>query len=105
MKAMVIGIDSAAPVTIEKWKDNLPTLRSIMDHGAYRVLKSIVPPESVPAWQCFATGEIPAKIGLFGFSYIGRDRKLNHGRTTPDLDCFWDICSKRRLKEGSFNVP
>src|SRR5437016_4483578 len=105
MKAMVIGIDSASPVLIEKWKDSLPNLRSIMDHGAYGVLKSIVPPESVPAWQCFATGKNPAKIGLFGFSYIGRDRKLRHGRTTPDLGCFWDICSNRGLKVGVFNVP
>ena len=105
MKAMVIGIDSASPVLIEKWKDTLPNLRSIMDHGAYGVLKSIVPPESVPAWQCFATGKNPAKIGLFGFSYIGRDRKLKHGRTTPDIGCFWDICSNRGLKVGVFNVP
>src|SRR6266705_948938 len=100
MKAMVIGIDSASPVLIEKWKDTLPNLRSIMDNGAYGVLKSIVPPESVPAWQCFATGKNPAKIGLFGFSYIGRDRKLRHGRTTPDIGCFWDICSNRGLKVG-----
>src|SRR5439155_916151 len=96
--------------TLVGFRDNgvhvpLENLRSIMDHGAYGVLESIVPPESVPAWQCFATGKNPAKIGLFGFSYIGRDRKLKHGRATPDLGCFWDICSNRGLKVGVFNVP
>src|SRR6266436_1837449 len=105
MKAMVIGIDSASPVLIEKWKESLTNLQSIMDHGTYGVLESIVPPESVPAWQCFAAGKNPAKIGLFGFSYIGRDRKLKHGRTTHELGCFWDVCSDRGLKVGVFNVP
>src|SRR5207244_13294156 len=98
MKAMVIGIDSASPVLIEKWKDNLPNLRSIMDHGAYGVLKSIVPPDSVPAWQCFATGRKPAKIGLIVFSYIGGTRRPQHGGTTPSLTVFCQICIRLRLR-------
>jgi len=105
MKAMVIGIDSASPILIEKWKDHLPNLSAIFESGAHGVLHSIVPPESVPAWQCFATGKNPAKIGIYGFTYIGRDAKLRHGRTTPEIGCFWDVCSDRGLKVGVFNVP
>ncbi|HEV2119468.1 MAG TPA: alkaline phosphatase family protein [Candidatus Bathyarchaeia archaeon] len=105
MKALVIGVDSASPVLIQKWMDELPNLRAIFDSGAHGVLKSIVPPESVPAWQCFATGKNPAKIGVYGFTYIGRDRQLKFGKTTPELGCFWDICSQRGMKVGVFNVP
>ena len=105
MKALVVGIDSASPFLIQKWIDKLPNMRSIFESGAHGVLKSIVPPESVPAWQCFATGKNPAKIGVFGFTYIGRDRHLKFGRTTPDLGCFWDICSQNGMKVGVFNVP
>jgi predicted AlkP superfamily phosphohydrolase/phosphomutase len=105
MKTLVIGIDSASPNLIQKWIAQLPNLRSIFETGAHGVLKSIVPPESVPAWQCFATGMNPAKIGVYGFTYIGRDRQLKFGKTTPDLGCIWDICSKKGLKVGVFNVP
>ena len=105
MKALVIGVDSASPVLIQKWLGKLPNLRAIFDSGAHGVLKSIVPPESVPAWQCFATGKNPAKIGVYGFTYIGRDRQLKFGKTTPGLGCFWDICSQQGIKVGVFNVP
>ncbi|TMI09351.1 hypothetical protein E6H34_00985 [Candidatus Bathyarchaeota archaeon] len=105
MKALVLGVDSASPILIQKWIDELPNLRTIFDTGAHGVLKSIVPPESVPAWQCFATGKNPAKIGVYGFTYIGRDRQLKFGKTTPELGCFWDICSQRGITVGVFNVP
>jgi predicted AlkP superfamily phosphohydrolase/phosphomutase len=105
LKALVVGVDSASPELIQRWLDKLPNLRSIFDSGVHGVLKSIVPPESVPAWQCFATGKNPAKIGVYGFTYIGRDRQLKFGRTTPELGCFWDICSQKGAKVGVFNVP
>jgi len=105
MKTLIIGIDSASPFLIQKWIDRLPNIRSIFETGAHGVLKSIVPPESVPAWQCFATGKNPAKIGIFGFTYIGRDRHLKFGKTTPELGCLWDICSQRGIRVGVFNVP
>ena len=105
MKALVIGIDSASPHLIRKWIDYLPNFRSIWEQGAHGVLQSIVPPESVPAWQCFATGKNPAKIGIYGFLYIGRDRKLKSGTTTPDIGCFWDLCSRKGMTVGVFNFP
>src|SRR2546425_12239382 len=105
MKALVIGIDSASPFLIQKWIDQLPNVRSVFETGAHGMLQSIVPPESVPAWQCFATGKNPAKIGVYGFSYIGRDLQIKHGQTTSDQGCFWDICSRNGMKVGVFNVP
>ena len=105
MDALVLGIDSASPYLIQKWIDKLPNIRSVVERGAQGILQSIVPPESVPAWQCFATGKNPAKIGVYGFLYIGRDRKLKRGKTTAELGCFWDICSKKGMKVGVFNFP
>jgi predicted AlkP superfamily phosphohydrolase/phosphomutase len=105
LKAMVMGLDSASPDCIDRWITELPNLRSLREKGTYGVLESIVPPSSMPAWQCFATGKNPAKIGIWGFLSIGRDRKLKIGRTTPDIGCFWDLCSSAGLKVGVFNIP
>jgi predicted AlkP superfamily phosphohydrolase/phosphomutase len=105
MKAMIIGLDAASPPLIERWIERLPNLRSLYANGTHGVLQSIVPPSSVPAWQCFATGKNPAKIGVWGFLSIGPDRQLRHGRTTEEIGCLWDVCGKAGLKVGVFNVP
>ncbi len=105
MKALVIGLDAASPSLIYKWIDELPNLKRLSERGVHGVLESIVPPSSVPAWQCFATGKNPARIGNLGFIYFGRDLQILHGKTTPDMRCIWDICSQAGLKVGVFNVP
>lgn len=105
MKALVIGLDSASPVFIDRWIEHLPNLKSLYSQGVHGTLQSIVPPSSVPAWQCFATGKNPAKLGIWGFLSIGPDRQLRHGRTSEDIGCLWDLCGKAGLKTGVFNVP
>ena len=101
----MIGLDAASPYLIDKWIDKLPNLKQLSQRGVHGVLKSIVPPSSIPSWQCFATGKNPAKIGNLGFLYIGRDLEIKHGKTTPDMGCIWDTCSKAGLKVGVLNVP
>src|SRR3989442_15203012 len=105
MKAMVIGLDAASPSLIDRWADHLPNIRSLCSTGTHGTLLSIVPPSSVPAWQCFATGKNPAKIGVWGFLSIGPDRRLRHGKTTEEIGCLWDTCGKAGLRVGVFNIP
>lgn len=105
LKAMIIGLDGASPSLIEKWIDRLPNLKLLAEEGVHGNLKSIVPPASVPAWQCFATGKNPAKIGLWGFATIGRNRNLVRGRTTSGIGCIWDLCSNQGLRVGVLNIP
>jgi predicted AlkP superfamily phosphohydrolase/phosphomutase len=105
MKAMMIGLDAASPPLIEKWFDHLPNLRTLYQSGTHGTLQSVVPPSSVPAWQCFATGKNPAKIGVWGFLSIGPDRQLRQGRTTEEIGCLWDTCGRAGLRVGVFNIP
>src|SRR3989442_7504254 len=105
MRAIVIGLDAASPHLIEKWIDKLPNLKRLTQRGVHGVLESIVPPSSVPAWQCFATGKNPAKIGNLGFIYIGRDLQIKHGRTTPAIGCICDNCSNARLSVAGVDGP
>ncbi|HZD13499.1 MAG TPA: alkaline phosphatase family protein, partial [Candidatus Binatus sp.] len=105
LKVLVIGLDGASPVLIRKWIDRLPNIRRLSESGVHGVLESVVPPASVPAWQCFASGKNPAKIGLFGFATISRDRHLVKHQAGPDIGCIWDIASQNGLRVGVFNVP
>ncbi len=105
MKVMIVGLDGLSPILVNKWIDKMPNLRRLSREGVHGTLTSIVPPASVPAWQCFATGKNPAKIGLWGFATIGKDRRLVHGRTTSGIGCIWDIFSRQGYSVGVLNVP
>ncbi len=67
-RVLIIGLDGASPHLVQRWQDDLPNLRRLIVEGTFGTLWSVVPPRSVPAWYCFATGMNPAKIGVFGFS-------------------------------------
>ena len=68
----IIGLDSAPPALVfERWRDQLPTLGSLMRHGAWGRLRSCHPPITVPAWSSMLSGRDPGELGIYGF----RDRR------------------------------
>ncbi|MFN8222137.1 MAG: alkaline phosphatase family protein [Gaiellales bacterium] len=68
MKVMIIGLDCAEPsLVLERWRDELPVLASLMERGAYGTLTSVVPPITVPAWSCMMSSRTPGDLGIYGF--------------------------------------
>ena len=55
-RILIIGLDGASPVLVERWQDDLPNLRRLMQRGVFGQLESVIPPRSIPAWYCLATG-------------------------------------------------
>ncbi|MGH7894017.1 MAG: alkaline phosphatase family protein [Candidatus Binatia bacterium] len=71
-KLLVIGLDSAAPdLVFDRWRGELPTLRALMERGAYGRLLSTNPPITVPAWTAMMSSRDPGELGFYGF----RNRK------------------------------
>src|SRR4051794_11493681 len=66
MKTLVIGLDCAAPELL-LGDDRLENLRRLTDAGCYGRLESVIPPITVPAWMCLATGQDPGSLGVYGF--------------------------------------
>lgn len=67
-KLFVIGLDCADPVLVfDRWADELPNLKKLMEAGTYGELESTVPPITVPAWTCMLTGKDPGELGFYGF--------------------------------------
>ncbi|MGO9566643.1 MAG: adenylyl-sulfate kinase [Desulfomonilaceae bacterium] len=76
-KVAVIGLDCVPPSLIfEEWGSDLPTLRALMEHGAWGSLQSTDPPITIPAWTTMTTGKDPGELGLYGF----RNRQGNDYR-------------------------
>lgn len=65
MKILVMGLDCAAPELL--LGEDLPNIRRLMAAGVYGRLESVIPPITVPAWQCMSSSRDPGSLGVYGF--------------------------------------
>lgn len=100
-KVLMIGIDALDPHLLSKFKQELPNFRRLMENSPDIKLKSIFPPDTIPAWVTIYTGLNPAKHGIiyaadvFGSSWKNIkniDISIFRGKT------FWDYASNARKK-------
>ncbi len=106
-RVLIIGLDGASPHLVKKWQTSLPNLSRLISSGSFGTLQSVVPPRSVPAWYCFATGMNPAKLGVFGFSqrrpntYDYTFANFTHCQASP----FWEWLNQQGIPTGIVHVP
>ncbi len=95
-KIVVLGIDALDAVLLERWKDDLPNFRKIMDEGYSAPLESTMPPDSIPAWVTIYTGMQPWQHGVVdSMDYLdikGGTRALDTGILIGKT--FWDVASE-----------
>ena len=108
-KVLIIGLDCATPqLVFDKWAAQLPAIASLMNRGSYGLLRSCVPPITVPAWSCMMSGKSPGALGCYGFrnrsdhSYEGL--AFATSRAIKD-DRVWDILSRAGKKVILVGVP
>ena len=108
-RALVIGLDCAPPEFVfERWREELPTLRSLMQRGRYGVLRSSDPPITVPAWACMTSSRSPGALGIYGFrnrrdhSYEGLAIADSRAVRAPRV---WDVLSARGRSVIVIGVP
>ncbi len=108
-RALVIGLDCAPPqLLFERWHDELPTLRSLMERGRYGVLRSCDPPITVPAWACMTASRSPGALGIYGFrnrldhSYDRLSIADSRAVRAPRV---WDVLSARGRPVIVLGVP
>jgi predicted AlkP superfamily phosphohydrolase/phosphomutase len=108
-KVCIIGLDCAPPdLVFERWKDDLPVLRKLMENGIYGPLESTVPPITIPAWTSMVTSKNPGRLGLYGirnrldYSY---DKMIFANSLLVKEDTLWDILSRKGKKVTLIGVP
>lgn len=108
-KVVVIGLDCVTPqLLFDKWLDELPTFKRLVDAGLWGRLKSVDPPITVPAWSCMMSGYVPSQLGLYGFRhrtegsytdmYFAMSDKVNKPRA-------WQILNDGGFSSGTLGVP
>ncbi len=71
-RVLIIGLDCGTPQLIfDRFRDQLPNIRQVIDGGVHGELTSVIPAITVPAWACSMASLDPGQLGIYGF----RNRK------------------------------
>jgi predicted AlkP superfamily phosphohydrolase/phosphomutase len=105
-KVFIIGIDGGSPVLIDAWKEELPNFKKIMEQGIFTELKTTIPPWTCPAWNSFATGKNPGKLGTYSWDYIVPPSQPQLSNLSmSNYTTFWDLLSKAGKHANVIHVP
>lgn len=100
-RVMIIGIDALDPSQLLKFKDSLPNFRRMMEESPTFKMKSVFPPDTIPAWITIYTGLNPAEHGIIHtFDVFESDWQsiANLNVNAFKGKTFWDIAGKRGKK-------
>ena len=100
-KLIILGIDGMDRDVLLRYRDDLPTLSSMLDGCGAPHLRSVFPADTTPAWSTIYTGLDPSEHGIINFVNVGAknntykplvfDDGAFRGRT------FWDVLNSRGL--------
>ncbi len=106
---MVIGLDCAEPsLVFDRYSRVMPNLRRLARRGRWGLLRSTIPPITVPAWTCMVTGADPGELGVYGFrnrkGYGGYEMSFatSASVTVPRV---WDVLGDLGLRSTVLFVP
>ena len=108
-KALIIGLDCAPPeLVFDRFLDDLPNIRSLIESGVHGDLNSTIPPITVPAWMCMATGKDPGTLGFYGLrnrvDYSYGPMAIANSSLVKEKT-IWDILSSAGKKVILVGVP
>jgi predicted AlkP superfamily phosphohydrolase/phosphomutase len=108
-KVFVIGLDCAEPTLVfDRWREQLPNLRRLMEGGAYGELTSTIPAITVPAWSSMLSSRDPGQLGFYGFrnrADYSYERMNIASSKAVKADRVWDILSRAGKHVVVANVP
>ena len=108
-KVFVMGLDCAPPeLLFNKFIEELPNIRKILNSSLYGPMKSCIPPITIPAWMVMATGKQPGELGLYGFRHRKTgsydDMWIAHSKTVKEK-AVWDYIGEKGKKSITIGIP
>jgi predicted AlkP superfamily phosphohydrolase/phosphomutase len=108
-RVLVLGLDCAGPqLVFDQFKDDLPTLSSLVSQGTWGELQSSIPCITVPAWASMLSSRDPGVLGVYGF----RNRTDNSYKEMAVADStlikakrVWDYVGESGRKSVVIGVP
>lgn len=108
-KVFIIGLDGGTWRVFNPLikKGFMPHFAHLVENGASGILKSTIPPVTIPAWTSYQTGVNPGKHGLYDFIDYRAGTYDWHLSTSKNLKIktLWEIASEAGKTVVSINVP
>lgn len=106
-KVLVLGVDGASPLLVERWLDHLPIFKGFKREGLWGLTIPPIPAQTPVAWTTFMTGKNPGRHGIFSFAMRRRgtyERRII-SPSSIKAEPLWDILSREGRRVGVINVP
>jgi predicted AlkP superfamily phosphohydrolase/phosphomutase len=108
-KLVIIGLDCATPqLVFDRWLDELPNLKTLVENGIHANLVSTIPPITVPAWMSMMTSQDAGMLGVYGFrnrkSYDYEDLYTTNASYIK-AKTLWNHLSRHRLSSILLGIP
>lgn len=108
-RVVVIGLDCADPqLVFDRWLDDLPTIKKLVQAGVWGRLESSVPCITVPAWMSMMTSKDPGQLGFYGFRNRGdfsyKDLSFATSLSVRE-PAVWDILGRTGKRSTIIGVP
>jgi len=108
-KLMIMGLDSAPPeLVLDKFREELPNIRGLMERGVYARMRSSDPPITIPAWMVMVTSKNPGSLGLYGFrhrkGYSYTDGWIANSLSVKS-EKIWDVLARAGMRVCVVGVP
>lgn len=108
-RVLVVGLDCAPPeLLFDRFADELPNIRKMLDNGVYAKMKSTHPPITIPAWMVMATSKNAGRLGVYGFRHrkpgTYNDIWLANSHSIKEKTV-WDILGEHNKKVVVVGVP
>jgi predicted AlkP superfamily phosphohydrolase/phosphomutase len=108
-KLMIMGLDSAPPeLVLDKFREELPNIRGLMERGVYARMRSSDPPITIPAWMVMVTSKNPGSLGLYGFrhrkGYSYTDGWIANSLSVK-AEKIWDVLARAGMRVCVVGVP
>jgi len=108
-RTIVLGLDGANWPLLEPWIEagDLPNLAALREQAAWGPLTSQLPPVTSPNWRCYATGRNPARLGVFWWEIVDRERRTIRHPTARDFHTrpFWHDLAEAGHRVAVLNFP
>jgi predicted AlkP superfamily phosphohydrolase/phosphomutase len=108
-RVLVLGLDCASPhLVFEQFRDELPSLRRLMEAGTWGILNSSIPCITVPAWASMTSSRDPGVLGIYGFrnrADYSYDALSTADSRAVEEKRLWDYLSEMGKQSIVLNVP
>jgi predicted AlkP superfamily phosphohydrolase/phosphomutase len=108
-RVFIFGIDGMPPALLfERWIDELPNIKKVMQNGIYAEMQSTVPPSTILAWTAMASGRDPGEMEIYSYNYRvskNSDEQRLTDSTRKRKEMIWDILGKKGKKSIALYVP